>query len=221
MSSSLADDEYNFFCYPSHSCFLAITERWRLNAVSRKLHCPGCSSSRQIARLLDYGAHVAPGLVCSSLNSRPRTALSPLGRYHAQRTFGLPMVDRSQYCTRSLSFMLSTTQRPAPVRALEHRSSHCVSYPKIAPALEDQHLTRIGLMKSQRRLQKISAGISLIILSLGFSFLGLLSFFNKPHADLANVPCVDSAYWIAGSSASLLAGTTFLVASCVYWRRYP
>jgi hypothetical protein len=61
-------------------------------------------------------------------------------------------------------------------------------------------------MKRQRHLQKISAGISLVILSLGFSFLGLLSFFNKPHADLANVPCVDSAYRIAASAASLLAG---------------
>jgi hypothetical protein len=76
-------------------------------------------------------------------------------------------------------------------------------------------------MKSQRRLQKILAGISLIILSLGFSFLGLLSFLNKPHADLANVPCVDSASWIAGTSASLVVGMTFLVASYVYWRRYP
>lgn len=75
-------------------------------------------------------------------------------------------------------------------------------------------------MKSQTGLQKISAGISLVILSLGFSFLGLLSFFTKPHADLANVPRVDSAYRIAGSSASLLAGTTFLVASCFYWRLY-
>ena len=120
--------------------------------------------------------------------------------------------------------MLSTTKRPAPVRASEHRPSHCFSDPQIltgAPALEDQRLTRKGLMKSKRRLQKISAGMSLIILSLGFSLLGLLSFANKPHADLANVPCAGTASWIAGSSASLLAGTTFLVASCVYWRRYP
>jgi hypothetical protein len=78
-----------------------------------------------------------------------------------------------------------------------------------------------SLRKSQRRLQKISAGISLVILSLGFSLLGVLLFANKPHADLANVPCVGSASCIAGSAASLLAGTTFLVASCVYWRRYP
>jgi hypothetical protein len=76
-----------------------------------------------------------------------------------------------------------------------------------------------ALINTQGRLQKISAGISLIILSLAFSFLGLLSLFNKPHPDLANVRFVDSASWIAGSSASLLTGTTFLVACCVYWRR--
>jgi hypothetical protein len=74
-------------------------------------------------------------------------------------------------------------------------------------------------MKSQRRLQKISAGISLFVLSLGFSFLGLLPFFNNPQANLADVPSVSTPFWIAGSSASLLAGTTFLVASCVYWKR--
>jgi hypothetical protein len=41
VSSSLADDEYNFFAYPSLSCFLAVTERWRVDAVSRKSHRPG------------------------------------------------------------------------------------------------------------------------------------------------------------------------------------
>jgi hypothetical protein len=149
--------------------------------------------------------------------------LSGLCRFYAQRTFGLPMADGAQQCTRSLNFMLSTTQRPALIRAPEHRSGHRLSYSHIltgAPPLEDQLLTRKGLMKSQRRLQKISAGMSLIFLSLGFSFLGLLSFFNKPDADLANVSYVDTAYRIAGSSASLLVGTIFLVASCVYWRRY-
>jgi polyferredoxin len=103
--------------------------------------------------------------------------------------------------------------------------------PAAAPKPEAESATRLwkisgeavspkrALMKSQRRLQKISARISLVILTLGFSFLGLLSFVNKPQADLATVPCVESASSIAGSAASLLAGTTFLVASCVYWRR--
>jgi hypothetical protein len=47
---------------------------------------------------------VAPGLVYSTLDSRPGTALFALGRFYARRAFGLPMADRSQHCTRSLSF---------------------------------------------------------------------------------------------------------------------
>jgi len=76
-------------------------------------------------------------------------------------------------------------------------------------------------MKSRRRLQRISTAISLIVLSLAFSLLGLLSFFNKLHADLAQVSFVDYASWIVGSFASLFVGTTFLAACCVYWTRYP
>lgn len=51
-----------------------------------------------------YGAHAAPGLVYSSLDPRPGTALSALGRFYARRAFGLQMADRSRHCTRSLSF---------------------------------------------------------------------------------------------------------------------
>jgi hypothetical protein len=104
-----------------------------------------------------------------------------------------------------------------PTAAATPKSS---SNPGFGRSLPKPYPPKLALMKRQRHLQKISAGISLVILSLGFSFLGLLSFCNKPHANLANVPCVDSAYRIAGSAASLLAGTTFVVASCVYWRRY-
>jgi hypothetical protein len=39
------------------------------------------------------------------------------GRFYAQRAFGLPMANRSQHRTRSLSFMISTTYPPAPVQA--------------------------------------------------------------------------------------------------------
>ena len=72
-----------------------------------------------------------------------------------------------------------------------------------------QKSSAVKQMKIQRYLQKISTGISLVVLGLGFSSLGLLSFVNQPHAGLANVPCVESASCIAGSAASLLAGTTF------------
>ena len=127
---------------------------------------------------------------------------------------------------KQLFFMITATEAPAPVQAPE-----IPNQPAAAPKPEAEPATRLwkisgeavspkrALMKSQRRLQKISARISLVILTLGFSFLGLLSFVNKPQADLATVSCVDSASSIAGSAASLLAGTTFLVASCVFWRR--
>ena len=42
------------------------------------------------------------GLVYSTLDSRPGTALSALGRFYARRAFGLPMADRSQQSARVL-----------------------------------------------------------------------------------------------------------------------
>jgi hypothetical protein len=42
MSSSLADDEYNFFALSSLGRFFAITELWRVHPVSSKFHRPGC-----------------------------------------------------------------------------------------------------------------------------------------------------------------------------------
>jgi hypothetical protein len=144
----------------------------------------------------------------SSFWITPHTWLrgSALGRFYARRAVGLPKADGSQHCTRSLSFMISTTEPPAPVQASRTPIQRTVA---VTPKSRLWKITagrpypsKRALMKRQRHLQKISASISLVILSLGFSFLGLLSFFNKPHADLANVPCVDSACRIAGSSAS-------------------
>jgi Mn2+/Fe2+ NRAMP family transporter len=79
---------------------------------------------------------------------------------------------------------------------------------------------REQLRHLRRGLQKISVGVSLMILSLGFLFLGLVSLLNQPHGDLANVASAASISRIAGSTASLLASTIFLVASCIYWSRH-
>jgi len=127
-----------------------------------------------------------------------------------------------------VKFMIGTAYPPAPVQASGtsiQPTAVCTPESQLEPRLSEISAEAVSqktaLMKSRRRLQRISAGISLIILSLGFSLLGLLSLVNKPHADLANVPCAGTASWIAGSASSFLAGTTFVVASCVYWRRYP
>jgi hypothetical protein len=110
-----------------------------------------------------------------------------------------------------VKFTISSTYPPSVWDTTD--TAHCCLYSRVPtrtrlsnPALEDQWRSRIpqktALMKSRRRLQRISAGISLIILSLGFSLLGLLSLVNKPHADLANVPCAGAASWIAGSASA-------------------
>ena len=146
MSSSLADDEYNFFAYPSLSCFLAIIERRRVNAVSGDFYRSGWGSSRRIAQLLlGYGVHVAPGIVYSTLDSRPGTALSAIGRFYARRSFGLPMEDRSQHRTRSVSFMISTTEPPSPCPSVENTNPllQLLPSPVQIPALEDHCRTRI------------------------------------------------------------------------------
>jgi hypothetical protein len=117
--------------------------------------------------------------------------------------------------------MISSTYPPAPGQASETPPIQSQLEPRFWKISAEAVSQKTALMKSRRRLQRISVGISLIILSLGFSLLGLLSLVNKPHADLPNLPCVGSASWIAGSAASLFAGTTFLVACCVYWRRSP
>ena len=170
---------------------------------------------------------MAPKLVYCTLNARRRTALSAIGRFYAQRAFGLPMADRSSAMHKIVEFYVKYDLARSPCPSLgtpiQPLPQLLPNFQIRTPALEDQCRSRIpetALMKSQTRLQKISAGISLVILSLGFSSLGLLSFVNKPHADLANIPQVGTASCIAGTAASLLAGTTFLVASCVYWRRY-
>jgi hypothetical protein len=110
--------------------------------------------------------------------------------------------------------MIGTAYPPAPVQASGtsiQPTAVCTPESQLEPRLSkfsaEPVSQKTALMKSRRRLQRISAGISLIILSLGFSLLGLLSLANKPHADLANVPCAVTASWTAGSASSLLVGT--------------
>jgi hypothetical protein len=72
--------------------------------------------------------------------------------------------------------------------------------------------------QASRSAQKISAGISLVILALGFSLIGLLSLMHGPLAGdsfaFGTISC------IVGGWAGLGAGTIFFCAAFVYWRRY-
>ena len=67
-------------------------------------------------------------------------------------------------------------------------------------------------------LQKISAGISLVVLALGFSFIGLRSLIHRPVA--GDSLAFSATSCVVGGWAGLAAGTIFLGVAFVYWRRY-
>jgi hypothetical protein len=74
--------------------------------------------------------------------------------------------------------------------------------------------------KTRTSLKKISTSISLVILTLGFSLLGLLTFVNINREGVNNALSFENSFSIAGSSISILLGAALLVAASLYWNRY-
>jgi hypothetical protein len=72
-------------------------------------------------------------------------------------------------------------------------------------------------MKTSPRLQKISAALSLVILALGFSLIGLLSVFHQQTSGDAFE--LSSAICALGGWAGVAAGSVFFVAALLYLRR--
>ena len=64
---------------------------------------------------------------------------------------------------------------------------------------------------------KISTGMSLISLSLGFSIFGMLIIVNRHQADLDGL-CGGSSVATVGGIGAILVGTALLVATCLHWR---
>jgi hypothetical protein len=75
-----------------------------------------------------------------------------------------------------------------------------------------------SMSKASRSVQKISAGISLVILALGFSLIGLLSLTHGPLAGDSLAYSATSC--VLGAWAGLGAGSIFCGAALVFWRRY-
>ena len=68
-------------------------------------------------------------------------------------------------------------------------------------------------------LKRISAGLSLVMLALGFFLLGILSFVNRPQGELVMASALEKSCVVLGSAVSVLAGAVFLFAACIYWNR--
>ncbi len=73
-------------------------------------------------------------------------------------------------------------------------------------------------MKTSQQSQKILAGLSLMILALGFTLIGFMSILHRPlFAEELEVGATIST--LIGGCAGMGAGTTFSLAALVYWRR--
>jgi hypothetical protein len=83
---------------------------------------------------------------------------------------------------------------------------------------EVNNFSGCGKEPMSRNFKRASAGISLVILALGFSLLGVLSFLNRLQGELAIASAVEQNCCLAGSAVSVFAGSVFLVAACLYWR---
>jgi hypothetical protein len=79
-------------------------------------------------------------------------------------------------------------------------------------------LGEYNTFEASRPAQKISAGISLIILALGFSLIGFMSLVHGPLAGDSLAFSANSC--VIGGWAGLAAGSIFFGAAFVYWRRY-
>ncbi len=87
---------------------------------------------------------------------------------------------------------------------------------RLAQRTESKAETTNRLLMRQT-LQKISTGMSLISLSLGFSIFGMLIIVNRHQADLDGL-CGGSSVAMVGGIGAILVGTAFLVAACLHWR---
>src|SRR5271165_1652129 len=77
-------------------------------------------------------------------------------------------------------------------------------------------LGRYSMSQASRSIQKISAGISLVILALGFSLIGFLSLAHGPLA--GDSLAFSATSCVVGGWAGLGAGSIFFGAAFVYWR---
>jgi hypothetical protein len=73
-------------------------------------------------------------------------------------------------------------------------------------------------MKTSQAFQKISAGISLFILALGFSSIGLMSLIQQPLSD--DSLAFSAMGCVIGGWASIAVASVFIFAALLYLRRH-
>ena len=73
------------------------------------------------------------------------------------------------------------------------------------------------VLTKRQALERTVTGLSLISQAFGFWIFGTLIIVNRHQADLSEIAGGGFATVVGGISA-ILAGTSFLIAACLYWR---
>ena len=68
-------------------------------------------------------------------------------------------------------------------------------------------------MKTPNQLRALATRLSLVILALGFSALGFISFISKQPGYTSGIFSAENAYSFIGGSFSILVGVIFLFAA--------
>ena len=68
-------------------------------------------------------------------------------------------------------------------------------------------------MKTPNQLRTLATSLSLVILALGFSALGFISFISKQLSYTSGIFSAENAYSFIGGSFSILVGVVFLFAA--------
>jgi hypothetical protein len=61
--------------------------------------------------------------------------------------------------------------------------------------------------------------MSLAVLAVGFTLLGLLSLTSRRDEDLVRATVLENTCCVTGDVISIVAGSIFLLAACLYWSK--
>jgi hypothetical protein len=73
----------------------------------------------------------------------------------------------------------------------------------------------------KHQLTKRAARVSIVMLTFGFSLLGLLSLTMNQQGHPGNGMPICGALSIIGGATSCLLGGIFFIAGCFHWNRFP
>jgi hypothetical protein len=115
--------------------------------------------------------------------------------------------------SRRFSIIFSRNLKPGSRESFVHGSGRSLGR-QTAKSESKSH--PIPTMKTSQDFQKLSAGVSLVILALGFLLIGLMSLRATPAGESIALSAMSC---IIGAWASMAVAGVFLFAAFAYWQR--